>query len=56
MTTTLAPDLLERAEMDDLKQLLEAYRKGERGLPTYEELAAIAYAEERRVIEMGESK
>lgn len=29
--------------MNQLKEMLEAYRNGERGLPTYDELAAIAY-------------
>lgn len=30
--------------MEQLKHMLEAYRNGERGLPTYAELAAIAFA------------
>lgn len=29
--------------MEQLKQMLEAYRNGERPMPTYAELAAIAY-------------
>lgn len=29
--------------MNQLKEMLEAYRNGERGLPTYDELAALAY-------------
>lgn len=32
--------------MNQLKEMLEAYRNGERGLPTYDELAAVAYKEE----------
>lgn len=31
--------------MNQLKEMLEAYRNGERGLPTYDELAAIADTE-----------
>jgi hypothetical protein len=31
-------------EMNQLKEMLEAYRNGERAMPTYAELAAIAYA------------
>jgi hypothetical protein len=30
--------------MDELKKMLEQYRNGERELPTYAELAALAYA------------
>lgn len=30
-------------DMNQLKEMLEAYRNGERGLPTYDELAALAY-------------
>lgn len=32
--------------MNQLKEMLEAYRNGERGLPTYDELAAIAEEED----------
>lgn len=32
--------------MNQLKEMLEAYRNGERGLPTYGELAALAYPNE----------
>lgn len=32
--------------MEQLKQMLEAYRNGERPMPTYAELAAIAEANE----------
>ena len=34
--------------MNQLKEMLEAYRNGERGLPTYDELAAIAYADQKK--------
>lgn len=34
--------------MNQLKEMLEAYRNGERGLPTYDELAALAYKEESK--------
>lgn len=30
--------------MEQLKQMLEAYRNGERPMPTYAELVALAYA------------
>lgn len=32
--------------MNQLKEMLEAYRNKERGLPTYDELAALAYPNE----------
>lgn len=36
--------------MNQLKEMLEAYRNGERGLPTYDELAAVAYEEPSKVV------
>lgn len=32
--------------MNQLKEMLEAYRNGERGLPTYDELAAVVAVQE----------
>lgn len=36
--------------MNQLKEMLEAYRNGERGLPTYDELAALAYPSTKRYV------
>lgn len=36
--------------MEQLKQMLEAYRKGERPMPTYAELAALITETEKEVV------